>query len=30
LYDAAFKQATDDERAVALIYLERWMKHRRD
>jgi len=30
LYDSAFKQATDDERAVALIYLERWMKHRRD
>jgi len=30
LYDTAFKQATDDERAVALIYLERWMKHRRD
>jgi len=30
LYDSAFKQATDDERAVALIYLERWMKRRRD
>lgn len=30
LYDSAFNQATDDERAVALIYLERWMKHRRD
>jgi len=30
LYDSAFKQATDDERAVALLYLERWMKHRRD
>ena len=30
LYDSAFKQATDDERAVALIYLERWMKHKRD
>jgi TPR repeat protein len=29
-YDAAFKQATDDERAIALIYLERWMTHRRD
>jgi len=30
LYDSAFKQATDDERAVALIYLERWMSRRRD
>jgi TPR repeat protein len=30
LYDSAFKQATDDERGVALIYLERWMKRRRD
>jgi TPR repeat protein len=30
LYDSAFKQATDDERAVALIYLQRWMQHRRD
>jgi hypothetical protein len=29
LYDSAFKQATDDERAVAQIYLERWMTHRR-
>jgi hypothetical protein len=29
LYDSAFKQATDDERAVAQIYLERWMMHRR-
>jgi TPR repeat protein len=29
-YDSAVKQATEDERAVALIYLERWMKHRRD
>jgi hypothetical protein len=30
LYDSAFKQATEDERAVALIYLERWMKRRGD
>jgi TPR repeat protein len=30
IYDAAFKQATDDERAIALIYLERWMTHRRE
>jgi TPR repeat protein len=30
LYDSAFKQATDDERAVALMYLERWMRQRRD
>jgi len=30
LYDSAFKQATDDERALALIYLERWMKLRHE
>jgi TPR repeat protein len=30
LYDAAFKQATNDERAMALTYLERWLKGRRD
>jgi TPR repeat protein len=30
LYDVAFKQATDDERALALVYLERWIKGRRD
>ena len=30
LYDAAFKQASDDERALALVYLERWVKGRRD
>jgi len=30
LYDAAFKQATDDERAMALVYVERWIKGRRD
>lgn len=29
LYDSAFKQATEEERAVAQIYLERWMNHRR-
>jgi exopolysaccharide production negative regulator len=26
LYDAAFKQATDDERALALVYLEQYLK----
>ena len=30
LYDAAFKQASDDERQVALLFLERWMKGRRE
>jgi TPR repeat protein len=30
LYTAAMKQATDDERAVALVHLERWLKARRD
>jgi exopolysaccharide production negative regulator len=30
LYESAFKQATDDERALALVYLERWIKGRRD
>lgn len=30
LYDAAFKQATADERTMAFHYLERWMKSRRD
>jgi hypothetical protein len=29
-YDAAFKQASDDERQIALVYLERWLKGRRD
>jgi TPR repeat protein len=28
LYDSAFKQATDDERAIAIEYLERWVKGR--
>ena len=30
LYAAALKQATEDERAVALVYLERWLKSRRE
>jgi TPR repeat protein len=30
LYDAAFKQAANDERALALVYLEQWLKTRRD
>ena len=30
LYDSAFKQATEDERALALVYLERWLKTRRE
>jgi TPR repeat protein len=30
LYDHAFKQASDDERALAVVYLERWLKGRRD
>lgn len=30
LYDSAFKQATRDERAMALLYLEGWLKGRRD
>lgn len=30
LYDSAFKQATADERTMALYYLERWMKTRRE
>jgi TPR repeat protein len=29
-YDAAFRQASDDERQVALIFIERWLKGRRD
>jgi hypothetical protein len=29
LYAAAMKQATEDERAIALVYLERWLKARR-
>jgi TPR repeat protein len=29
-YESAFKQATDDERALALVYLQRWMSTRRE
>jgi hypothetical protein len=30
LYDSAFRQATEDERALALVYLKRWMETRRE
>ena len=30
LYDSAFQQATEDERALALVYLQRWMAGRRE
>ena len=30
LYDNAFHRANDDERAMALVYLEDWLKGRRD
>jgi TPR repeat protein len=30
LYDSAFQQATEDERAMALVYLKRWMETRRE
>jgi hypothetical protein len=30
MHEAAFKQATDDERQLAVIFLERHMKERRD
>jgi TPR repeat protein len=30
LYESAFSQATDDERSLALLYLERWLKTPRD
>jgi hypothetical protein len=30
LYDSAFQQATEDERAMALMLLKRWMEQRRD
>jgi len=30
LYDSAFTQATEDERAVALVYLQRWVANRRE
>ena len=29
LYDDAFGRANDDERAMALVYLESWLKGRR-
>ena len=30
LYDNAFRRASDDERQMALMYLEGWLKGRRD
>jgi TPR repeat protein len=30
LYDSAFQQATDDERSLALVYLQRWMASRHE
>ena len=30
VYDSAFKRASDDERAMALVYLEDWLKGRHD
>ena len=30
MHDAAFKKASDDERQLALVFLERWLKNRRD
>ncbi len=30
LYDSAFRQATDDERAMALVFLRRWLETRRE
>lgn len=30
LYDSAFRQASEDERALALVYLRRWMETRRE
>ena len=30
LYENAFRRATDDERAMALLFLENWLKGRRD
>ena len=30
LYDSAFQQATEDERAMALVYLRRWLETRRE
>jgi hypothetical protein len=30
LYDSAFQQATEDERALALVYLKHWLETRRE
>ena len=30
MHEAAFKQATDNEQQLALVFLERWLKNRRD
>lgn len=30
MHDAVFKQASDDERQLALVFLQRWLKNRRD
>jgi hypothetical protein len=30
LYDNAFRRASDDERAMALVFFENWLKGRRD
>jgi hypothetical protein len=30
LYDSAFRQASEDDRALALVYLKRWLETRRD
>ncbi|MFN3658964.1 MAG: tetratricopeptide repeat protein [Pseudolabrys sp.] len=30
LYDSAYQQSTDDERALALVYLKRWLETRRE
>lgn len=30
LYDSAFRQASNDERALALVYLKRWLETRRE
>jgi hypothetical protein len=30
VYDSAFKRASADERALALVYLEDWLKGRRE
>ena len=30
LYDSAFQQATEDEKALAALYLKRWLETRRE